>query len=181
MGAQSHTDAVLERAVSAFMQQHPGTHVTRRHLADQPLPHLAAAHLSEAPAAAAQALQELKACDVLLIGAPMYNFGIPSGLKAWIDHVVKAGETFRYTEQGPQGLLHGKRALVVVGAGGRYDAEPASRMDFVTPYLKAVLGFVGIQDCEVIRVEGVALGSEVAQSSLAQALEAAQQWGQGRT
>lgn len=91
---------------------------------------------------------ELKAADVLVISAPIYNFGVPAALKAWIDLVARARVTFRYTEDGPKGLLDGKRAILVVGSGG---TEVDGPIDFATPYLRHVLGFIGIHDVQVVR------------------------------
>ena len=93
---------------------------------------------------------ELEAADVIVIGAPVYNFGIPGALKLWIDQVCRAGVTFRYGENGPVGLLEGKRAFVVVSSGG---TEAGSAIDFVTPYLRHVLGFIGIIDVEIIAAD----------------------------
>ena len=93
---------------------------------------------------------ELKAADVLVIGAPIYNFSVPGALKAWIDQICRARETFRYTETGPVGLLEGKRAIVVVASGG---VPMDSPVDFMTPYLRHVLGFIGIHDVTVIAAD----------------------------
>lgn len=93
-------------------------------------------------------IAELKAADTILIGVPVYNFGVPSGLKAWIDLVARAGVTFRYTEAGPEGLLTGKRAILAVASGG---TEVDSAIDFATPYMRHMLGFMGITDVQVVR------------------------------
>ena len=92
-------------------------------------------------------ISEIKAADVLVIGAPVYNFGVPAALKAWIDQVCRARETFRYTENGPVGLLEGKRAIIAIASGG---TEIDSPIDFTTPYLRHVLGFIGITDVTVV-------------------------------
>lgn len=97
-----------------------------------------------------QALQDLRQADTLLISAPMYNFGIPSSLKAYLDQVVRVGETFTYTENGPKGLLEGKSAIVVLTSGGNYTESPYNQFDHVTPYLKTVLGFIGITDVKLV-------------------------------
>lgn len=102
-------------------------------------------------------VEELKSADTVVISAPMYNFNIPSSLKAWFDHVARAGVTFRYTENGPQGLLTGKKAIVVTARGGQYKD---SGYDFQVPFVKQFLGFLGIQDVDVIYAEGVAMGDE---------------------
>ena len=99
-------------------------------------------------------ISELKEADVLVIGAPIYNFSVPAVLKAWVDQVARVGVTFQYTEYGPEGLLKGKKAYIVAATGGVPVGSPA---DFAVPYLKQVLGFVGITDVEVIAAEGVAV------------------------
>ncbi|MCC9625711.1 NAD(P)H-dependent oxidoreductase [Thalassospira sp. MA62] len=104
-------------------------------------------------------VREVKNADVLVIGAPMYNFGIPSTLKAWVDLIARVGVTFRYTENGPLGLLEGKKAYLVVATGGVPVNSPA---DFVTPYLKQVLGFIGITDVDVIEASGFGVDAKQA-------------------
>ncbi|MEM7061175.1 MAG: NAD(P)H-dependent oxidoreductase [Pseudomonadota bacterium] len=93
---------------------------------------------------------ELRAADVVVIGAPIYNFGVPAALKAWIDQVARARETFRYTENGPVGLLDGKRAILVIASGG---TETESEIDFATPYLRHILGFMGIHDVQIFAAD----------------------------
>ncbi|VXC36335.1 FMN-dependent NADH-azoreductase 2 [Pseudomonas sp. 9AZ] len=109
---------------------------------------------------------ELLAADVLVLAAPMYNFAIPSTLKAWLDHVLRAGVTFKYTETGPQGLLSGKRAFVLTARGGIY---AGSAQDHQEPYLRQALAFVGIHDVSFIHAEGLNLGSEFMEKGLNQA------------
>jgi FMN-dependent NADH-azoreductase len=99
----------------------------------------------------------------------MYNFGLPSALKAWIDHVVRAGSTFRFGANGPEGLLRNKRAIVVVSRGGVYSDGPLKQLDFQESYMKSVLGFIGITDVEVVRVEGVAMGDQAVRTAMANA------------
>jgi FMN-dependent NADH-azoreductase len=103
------------------------------------------------------AIQEIKDADVIVIGAPLYNFGIPSTLKAWVDHIARAGITFRYTATGPEGLITGKKVYVAMSSGGIYSEGPSAGYDFVAPYLKAVLGFLGMTDVTVVRAEGLAI------------------------
>lgn len=112
---------------------------------------------------------EIEAADIIVIGAPMYNFGIPSALKAWIDHIVRAGRTFRYTESGPQGLVTGKKVYLLLASGGVYSDGPYKTYDFQEPYLRAVLGFIGLTDVTVVRAEGIALGAESAAKAAADA------------
>jgi FMN-dependent NADH-azoreductase len=102
---------------------------------------------------------EVQAADIVIIGAPMYNFSVPSTLKAWVDLIARVGVTFKYTENGPVGLLTGKKAYVVVATGGVPVNSPA---DFATPYLKQVLGFIGISDVEIIDASGFAVNAEEA-------------------
>lgn len=102
-------------------------------------------------------IQELETADEIVIGVPMHNFSIPASLKLWIDQVVRAGRTFSYSADGPKGLLPGKKATLLVASGGVYSAEsPAAAMNFVEPYLKAILGFIGIADVRTVTVDGVA-------------------------
>lgn len=112
---------------------------------------------------------ELKASDVLVIGAGMINFGMPASLKTWIDLVSRSGETFRYGEAGPEGLLAGKRAVLVIAAGGVYSSGPMSVMDHLEPALRGVLGFFGIRDIETVWIEGVSMGPEAQEAALASA------------
>jgi FMN-dependent NADH-azoreductase len=115
-------------------------------------------------------LAELFAADTVIITAAMVNFGIPSSLKAYIDYVVRPGVSFRYGKQGPVGLIKGKKAYLVVARGGVYAEEPMRALNFQDTYLKTVLGFIGITDVEVIAVEGVAFGPEVAEKAVNAAL-----------
>ncbi len=149
----------------------PAGVVTHRDLVAQPVPHLEAESFlgfsldagrrtpaQEAAASLSDTLiAELRAADELVIGAPMYNFTIASQLKAWIDHVARAGETFRYTSEGPEGLLNIHRATVISTRGGRYAGKPS---DSQTPYLQQVLGFLGIREVQFVYAEGMAGGSD---------------------
>jgi FMN-dependent NADH-azoreductase len=115
------------------------------------------------PAAAESAavLEEFLAADVVVIGAPMYNFGITSSLKTWIDRIAVAGKTFRYTANGPEGLAGGKRVIIASSRGGVYShGAPAAGMDFQEPYLRALLGFLGVTDIEFVRAEGLAMSDD---------------------
>ena len=111
-------------------------------------------------------IAELKAADAVVLGVPMYNFGVPVQLKNWIDAVARAGVTFRYTEQGPIGLLRGKKVYVALTRGGRYRNTPA---DTQVPYLKTFLGFIGLTDVIFIYAEGLALGADAERKALASA------------
>jgi FMN-dependent NADH-azoreductase len=137
--------------------------VQYRDLAAQPLPHWMPVADASGPAAVlgSQMLEEFLAAEVVVIGAPMYNFAISSQLKAWIDRILVAGKTFRYTANGPEGLAGGKRVIVASSRGGFYGKDtPAAVMDFQEPYLRAALAFIGINDIEFVRAEGIAVGDE---------------------
>jgi len=115
-------------------------------------------------------IEEVEAADAIVIAAPMYNFTIPSTLKAWIDHIARAGRTFRYTEKGPEGHLKDKKVYVVASRGGLYAHNgPAAALDFQEPYLRGVFGFLGLTDVEFVYVEGLSMGEEAAAKGLASA------------
>ncbi|UFQ98785.1 FMN-dependent NADH-azoreductase [Pseudomonas wenzhouensis] len=166
--------------IGNWQAAHPADQIHIRDLAVEPVPHLDATLLggwmtpseqqSEAEKAALarsnQLTDELLAADVLVLAAPMYNFAIPSTLKAWLDHVLRAGVTFKYTETGPQGLLTGKRAFVLTARGGIY---AGSGLDHQEPYLRQALAFIGIHDVQFIHAEGLNLGAEFSEKGLAQA------------
>ena len=171
LGAGSATRALTAAIVAGWQDRTPGLQVAYRDLDAEPVVHLGGRTLSGEDEAAdrdaTRVLRQVEDADVLVIGAPMYNFGIPSTLKAWIDRIAIAGKTFRYTADGPVGLLSGKRAIVAIGAGGVHGGQPT---DFVEPYLRTVLGFVGIRDVEFIRAEGVGLSPDHRERALASAL-----------
>lgn len=183
----SATRALAEDYAAQYAANHSGTQVTVRDLAASPVPHLIPEMLpivfGAAPAAgdagqnAAAALSdtliaELEAADTVVIGAPMYNFTVPSTLKAWLDNVIRAGRTFTYAGGTPKGLLSpGKKAVVFLASGGAYADGPAKAYDFVEPYLRAVLGFIGITDVTVVRVENQA-NPDAAQQARAGAMKA---------
>jgi FMN-dependent NADH-azoreductase len=158
------TAAIVERLAGA------GSRVTRRDLGADPLPHLTAADLGAADAD--PVLAEFLAADTVVIGAPMYNFSVSSQLKAWIDHVLRAGKTFRYGPNGAEGLAGDKRVLVVVSRGGLYGAgAPAAALEHTESYLRSVFGFIGIVP-EIIVVEGLAISPDHKQKALDGALQA---------
>ncbi|CAM0556607.1 FMN-dependent NADH-azoreductase [Vreelandella titanicae] len=121
-------------------------------------------------------LAELRANDVLVIAVPMYNLGIPSQLKAWFDRVLRAGETFRYTENGPQGLVEGKRAIILAARGGQY---AGTEFDSQTPHLKAMLGLMGIKEVDVVYAEGLNLGEQQREAAIKEAFQAIDQLVEG--
>lgn len=117
-------------------------------------------------------VDEFLAADIVVIGAPMYNFTVPTQLKAWIDRIAQAGRTFRYTAAGAEGLAGGRKVIIASSRGGRYAGTPAeAAMDHQEAFLRAVLGFVGVTDLEVVRAEGVAMGAEALDAALAAARE----------
>jgi len=104
-----------------------------------------------------EAIADITEADILVIGAPMYNFSIPSALKAWIDHVVRAGVTFKYDANGPEGLVKGKKVYIALSSGGVFSDGPMRSMDFAEPYLRHILGFIGLTDVTLFRVEGLSI------------------------
>src|SRR4051812_28562486 len=177
-GERGQSSQLADAFTAAYQAAHSGTRLIVRDLAASPVPHLTAegfggfgAEQQERTPAQRAAVElsdaliaELRAADVVVIGLPMYNFGVPSTLKAWIDHVARAGQTFRYTESGPQGLLTGKRAIVVATRGGAYAGTP---LDTQGAYIRDFLRFVGIADVEIVYAEGLAMGPEKRESALA--------------
>jgi FMN-dependent NADH-azoreductase len=162
LGQHSVSRALTAAVVAQINRETPNTQVTYRDLAAQALPHWTPVVDAESEAAklGETVMGEFLAADVIVIGAPMYNFSIPSQLKAWIDRIAVAGKTFRYTESGPQGLANGKRVVVVSSRGGVYSTGPAAALDFQENYLRSVLGFLGITDIEFVRAEGVNMSAE---------------------
>lgn len=179
LGSHSVTRELGAAVVAQWRSEQPGLSLSYRDLAADPLPHwtpLPAASVADlAPDVRAEVerneavLQEFLQADVIVIGAPMYNFGIPSQLKAWVDRIAVAGRTFRYTAEGPQGLAGGKQVIVVSGRGGFYAGTPRQSADFQESYLREVLGFLGITDIAFVRAEGIGFGSEQRSASLAAA------------
>lgn len=156
LGANSVTRELSAAIVARWQDTLPGLSVDYRDLDANPVPHLTGRSLAKADPAetadAARVMQQFLDADVIVIGAPMYNFGVPSTLKAWIDRIAVAGTTFRYTESGPQGLAGGKRVVVASGRGGIHGNGPA---DFQENYLRHLFGFLGITQVEFVRAEGV--------------------------
>ncbi len=160
---------------------HLGAKVVERDLAAQPVPHLSEAMMGAffTPAEQRSAEQaslvklsdelvaELLSADIVVVGAPMYNFSVSSTLKSWIDHVARAGVTFKYTETGPVGLVNGKKFYIFTSRGGVYSSGPAKALDFHETYLRGVLGFLGITDVNFVHSEGLAMGDEAVNSAIA--------------
>lgn len=163
LGGYSVSRQLTTDIVAELKRATPGLSVRYHDLAAQPLPHWTPVADAADPAAVlgTEMLEEFLAADVVVIGAPMYNFAISSQLKAWLDRILVAGKTFRYTANGPEGLAGGKRVIVASSRGGFYGKDtPAAAMDFQEPYLRAALGFIGISDVEFVRAEGIAVGDE---------------------
>ncbi|MCB1554669.1 MAG: NAD(P)H-dependent oxidoreductase [Xanthomonadales bacterium] len=171
LGQHSVSRQLTAALISRLQRQTPGAETVYRDLSAQPLPHWAPPAGTDTGAALDDqaVLDELFAADVVVIGAPMYNFSIPTQLKAWIDRIAVAGKTFRYTEKGPEGLVHGKTVYIVSTRGGAYSAAP--QMDFQEAYLRQVLGFIGISDVRFVRAEGLNMGAEPRAAALASANE----------
>jgi len=170
LGANSVTRELSAAVATRWLDALPGLSIDYRDLDADPIPHLTGRSLAGADPAETEAsdriLQQFLDADVIVLGVPMYNFGIPSTLKAWIDRVAVAGKTFRYTADGPEGLAKGKRAIIVSGRGGLHSGQPS---DFQETYLRHVLGFIGVTDVEFVRAEGVAYSPQHRADALAAA------------
>ena len=170
LGANSATRELSAAIVARWQAEVPGLSTEYRDLDSDPVPHLTEQALAGNDAAAAaeseRVLQQFLDADVVVLGAPMYNFSIPSTLKAWIDRIAVAGRTFRYTAEGPEGLATGKRVIVASARGGVHSGAPS---DFQEPYLRFLLGFLGITDLEFIRAEGIAMSPRHRSDALAAA------------
>ncbi|MBB3134172.1 FMN-dependent NADH-azoreductase [Rhizobium pisi] len=178
--ADSLSTPIAVDLAEKLKNQKPGSVVVRRDLASNPLPHIddlftgairkpADARTAEEIAAiktSDELVAELFAADTIVISTGLINFNIYSSLKTWIDNVARAGVTFKYTESGPVGLVTGKKVYVVLTSGGVYSQGPAAPLNHAVPYLKSVLGFLGITDIETIYVEGLAFGPEAAEKAI---------------
>lgn len=161
LGQNSASRELSAAIVARWQDAVPGLQVGYRDLDAAPLPHLSSMSLAGANAAEAaeaeRVMQEFLGADVIVIGAPMYNFGIPSTLKAWIDRLAVAGKTFHYTGTGPEGLAGGKKVVIASSRGG-FHLDRGS--DFQEPYLRFLFGFLGITDIEIVRAEGLAVSPQ---------------------
>ncbi|MFD2934784.1 FMN-dependent NADH-azoreductase [Spirosoma flavum] len=169
--SESYSIRLGNGIIEKLQMANPGSTVQVRNVAIHPFPHLEEVHIQSfhtspesrtpkqrmAVQHSDMVIRELQAADTIVIGAPLYNFGIPSTLKAWIDHVVRARVTFRYTASGMEGLLTGKKVYLAVSSGGIYSEGPWADKDFVVPYLKAVLAGIGLTNVTVLRVEGTSM------------------------
>jgi FMN-dependent NADH-azoreductase len=163
LGAHSVSRELSAAIVAAWKRRHPGLEVVYHDLAANPLPHWTpVADAADPTAVTGQAMiDEFLSADVVVIGAPMYNFSIPSTLKAWIDRIVVAGKTFRYSATGVEGLAGGRKLIIASARGGFYGADSGrAHFDFQEDYLRQVFGFIGVTDIEFVRAEGIGLGPE---------------------
>jgi FMN-dependent NADH-azoreductase len=178
--SHGQSSQLAERFVAAWQESHAGTTVVSRDLAAEPVPHLDGARFmsflakpeertteQQAVVAFSDALiAEMQNADVIVIGLPMYNFGVPSTLKAYFDHIARAGVTFKYTATGPEGLLTGKKAYILAARGGMY---AGTAKDSQTTYVRDFLGFLGITDVEFVYAEGLNMGDDSKSAALAAA------------
>ncbi|MBL6751082.1 MAG: NAD(P)H-dependent oxidoreductase [Nevskia sp.] len=178
--AAGQSTRLADQFVAAWRQRNPQAQIARRDVVADAVPHLTAERFGafvakpEQRSAAQRAvvdysdalIDELKRADVIVLGLPMYNFGVPSQLKAYFDHVARAGATFRYTDKGPVGLLTGKKAYVFAARGGLYAGTP---LDTQTSYVRNFLAFLGVADVEFVYAEGLAISAERREAGLAQA------------
>jgi FMN-dependent NADH-azoreductase len=186
LGPHSVSRQLSAAIVDRLRQTTPGLDVSTRDLTAAPLAHLSGPHLAAAQGspssdpvlqqelAAGQAvLEEFLATDIVVLGAPMYNFSIPSQLKAWIDRIMVAGKTFKYGAQGPEGLAGNKRVIVALSRGGYYGpGTPAAALEHLETYLRGIFGFMGVTALEFIAADGIQVGPEHRAKALANALEA---------
>jgi FMN-dependent NADH-azoreductase len=178
-GSVSRT--LVEDAVATLLEANPTAKVVRKDLGTDPVPHLTVNSLNgvrgtpstpeehKARALSDALIAELREADTIVIGAPMYNFSVATGLRSWFDYVLRAGETFSYSAAGPKGLLTGKRVIVVESRGGLYSEGPANAIDFQEPYLRHLLGFIGLTDVTFIHAEKIGYGPEARDAAIMQA------------
>jgi FMN-dependent NADH-azoreductase len=182
-GAASHSSHIGRSLAAQLASGDPKSTIVTRDLFRDPLPHigeefvtaLGTAPEQRSPAQSAAIarsdalISEIFAADIIVIASAMINFGVSSTLKTYIDYVLRAGSTFRYTANGPEGLVKGKKAYIVRASGGVYSDGPAKAANFQDTYLKHVLGFIGITDVETIHIEGIAFGPEAAEKAVSAA------------
>jgi FMN-dependent NADH-azoreductase len=186
LGPHSVSRQVSAAIVDRLRQATPGLEVSYRDLASVPLAHLTGSHLAASQGAVPEAallqdlaagqavLEEFLAADIVVLGAPMYNFTIPSQLKAWIDRILVAGKTFKYSAAGPEGLAGNKRVIIAISRGGFYGpGTPAAVGEHLETYLRWVFGFMGVTNLEFISADGIQVGPEHREKALAGALQAA--------
>jgi FMN-dependent NADH-azoreductase len=186
-GSASYSIPLAQAVIDRLLAEHPGSTVKTTDLVKLNFPHLEEAHITsfftppgqhngkdkEAIRHSNAAIKDIMEADTLVIGAPMYNFSIHSSLKAWLDHIVRAGITFSYSEKGAEGLIKGKKVYLVISSGAVYSEGAMKPNDFVEPYLRMLLGFIGLTDISVVRVEGTGIPG-MKETALERAIEAIQ-------
>lgn len=185
-GADSVSRKLSAAVVARLQAVSPALEVVRRDLAESPLPYFTAASLASlnakpepdapgaqpSPGLEASVMDEFLGADVIVVGAPLYNFTVPSQLKTWVDYLSIAGKTFAYTEKGPVGLVKGKRMVIASARGGEYGpGSPYAAFEHQVSYLRAIFGFLGVTDVTVVQAEGVRMGPEKAEAAMAKAME----------
>ena len=176
-GAEGESSRLAARQIEALREKYPDIDVKQRDLSIDPIPHLTAATFNafvtspdqrtaeqgELVSLSDTLIEEIREVDAVVIGLPMYNFSIPSALKAYFDHIARVGVTFKYTDKGPVGLLEDKPVFVLTARGGRYAGTPN---DLETPYIKQFLGFIGLRDIRVVYAEGLGSGGDARDQSI---------------
>jgi FMN-dependent NADH-azoreductase len=184
-GQASHSTHIATEFVHRLQAADPSATLVVRDLASYPLPHIDSDYSAgiymppekrserqvEVVSVSDEAVDELFAADTVILATGLINFSISSTLKSWIDHVTRAGRTFSYGKDGPKGLVTGKKVYIVLASGGVYSEGPAIQLDHAVPYLRTALGFIGLADVEVIRVEGVGMGPEATDAALKKATD----------
>jgi FMN-dependent NADH-azoreductase len=180
-GEASVSNGLATTLADRLRESDPGLHVVLRDVGANPVPHLTAgtvAAIKGTPESAAELaarvlsdalIEELAAAEIIVIASPMYNFGMSSTLKAWFDHVVRVGATVRYGENGPEGLLIGKKAVVIESRGGLYSEGRGAALDSQEAHIRTLLGFMGITDVTFVRAEKLGYGPEAAEAAIAEA------------
>jgi len=186
-GEGSQSRLIAGEFIDRWRRSHPRTVVVERELTAETMPHLSlpalaaavtpaetrSAEQHQAAALADALIAEVEAAEVIVLAVPMYNFSIPSTLKAWIDHITRSGRTFRYGAAGPEGLLRGRKVFVITGRGLVYgDSSPGKDMDFQAPYLRAMLAFLGLDDVTFIHLEGLKISPETSAGTIERARQA---------
>lgn len=182
-GAASHSTRIATEFAEKLVAANPANTLVVRDLVANPLPHIDAdytagiytpvesrtARQAEVVGVSDAVLDELFAADTVILATGFINFNISSTLKSWVDHIARSGRSFAYGENGPKGLVTGKKVYIVLASGGVYSEGNAVQFDHAVPYLRSVLGFLGMADVEVIRIEGVAMGPDAAAAAIAKA------------
>ncbi len=188
-GENSFSNKLSNTLIEKLLSVYPGSTVNTRDLANNPFPHLEESNFTalytpevsrteehkDALINSDKAIKELMEADIIVIGVPLYNFGIPSTLKSWIDHIARAGVTFSYADGAPKGLVVDKKVYLAISSGGVYSEGPMKSYDFTEPYLRAALGFIGMKDITVFRIEGTNVPG-VKETALPKAVESVSEY-----